>query len=95
VLMDLGFVTHAIHANSRLVHLVASFDDGTRTVRFMGPPNGNIYPPGPGWVYCLVGGVPSKGVKVMVGNGQGPLVDEVALSNVLDNTNLYQYGERR
>jgi len=65
--MDLGFVTHGVHANSRLVYLVNSIiDDDVITV--VGPPNGEIYPPGPGWVYVVVDGIPSVGVKVMVGN---------------------------
>jgi len=77
--MDLGFVTHGVHANSRLVYLVNSVvaDD---EIRVLGPPNGEIYPPGPGWVYVVVDGIPSVGVKVMVGNGEGPPVDEAAIT---------------
>lgn len=77
--MDFGYVTHAVHANSRLVYLVSSLStsDGT-TLSITGPPNGNIYPPGPGWIFVVVDGVPSKGTKVMVGNGQGPPVDTEA-----------------
>ena len=77
--MDFGFITHAVHANSRLVYLkvTSSFENGFLTVR--GPPNGNIYPPGPGWLHLLVDGIPSEGMKVMVGSGKGPPVDEAAL----------------
>lgn len=74
--MDLGYVTHAVHANSRLVYLAVSIDGETATIT--GPPNGMIYPPGPGWLYLVVDGVPSKGIKIMVGDGKGPEVDEDA-----------------
>ena len=65
--MDLGYVTHGVHANSRLVYLVNSViaDD---KIMVSGPPNGKIYPPGPGWIYLVVDGIPSAGMKVMVGN---------------------------
>ena len=75
-LMDFGFITHAVHANSRLVYLEVTSKDGLLIVR--GPPNGNIYPPGPGWLHLVVDGIPSEGMKVMVGNGKGPPVDETA-----------------
>lgn len=65
--MDLGFVTHGVHANSRLVYLVNSVI-GDDVITVVGPPNGGIYPPGPGWIFVVVDGVPSTGVKVMVGN---------------------------
>jgi Domain of unknown function (DUF1929) len=78
--MDLGYVTHAIHANSRLVYLVASLSTSDRkTLMITGPPDGNVYPPGPGWIYIVIDGVPSIGVKVMVGDGKGPAVDDTAL----------------
>lgn len=73
-------MTHAVHANSRLVYLVASLsisDNSSLTIT--GPPSGNIYPPGPGWIYIVVDGVPSVGAKIMVGDGTGPVVDEAAL----------------
>lgn len=79
-LMDLGYVTHAVHANSRLVYLAASLsttDNESLTVA--APPNGNIYPPGPAWLYIVVDGVPSTGVKVLIGDGNGPVVDDTAL----------------
>lgn len=75
--MDLGYVTHGVHANTRLVYVTASVQGDTLTVT--GPPNGKVYPPGPGWLYLLEDGVPSKGVKVMVGDGHGPPADKEAL----------------
>ncbi|KAI0748553.1 copper radical oxidase [Daedaleopsis nitida] len=68
-LMDLGYVTHAVHANSRLVYLEhALSENGTLTVT--GPPNENVYPPGPGFVYVVVDGVPSTGARLLVGDGK-------------------------
>jgi hypothetical protein len=78
-LMDLGYVTHAVHANSRLVYLVNTYDQKTKTLHVTGPPDGKIYPPGPGWVFVVIDGIPSRGVKIMIGDGQGPEVDEAAL----------------
>ncbi|GJE90704.1 copper radical oxidase [Phanerochaete sordida] len=89
VLMDFGYVTHAVHANSRYVELVSSRDGDVVTVN--GPPDGNIYPPGPGWLFVVADGIPSKGVKVMIGDGQGPEVNEAAIANVLANTSADQY----
>ena len=77
--MDLGYVTHAVHANSRLVYLDYSLSDDKSTLTITAPPDGNIYPPGPGFVYVVVDGVPSKGVRLLVGDGQSPPVDREAL----------------
>jgi hypothetical protein len=76
--MDFGFVTHAVHANSRLVYLVAKLED-ENTLSITGPPDGSKYPPGPGWLFVVVGDVPSTGVKIMVGSGEGPPVDHGAI----------------
>ncbi|KAA1469197.1 copper radical oxidase [Dentipellis sp. KUC8613] len=94
-LMDLGYVTHAVHANTRLVYLVASLSDDKQTLTVTGPPNGNVYPPGPGWIYVVADGVPSVGVKIMVGNGQSPPVDDGALENLLKNSDVDQYEESK
>lgn len=79
--MDLGYVTHAVHSNSRLVYLAFAqdpSDSGTLTVS--GPPDGQVYPPGPAWIYLVVDDVPSVGTQVMIGDGKGPEVDEEALN---------------
>ncbi|KAG2365718.1 putative copper radical oxidase [Suillus spraguei] len=90
-LMDLGFVTHAVHANSRLVYLSSSlFSDG-HSLQITGPPRPAVYPPGPGWIYVVVDGVPSVGFQVMVGNGNGPPVDHSAWDNLLKTTAADQY----
>jgi len=71
-LMDLGFATHATHSQGRLVYLTFTLSGTSLTIH--GPPNGGIYPPGPGWVYLVVQGAWSTGTKVMVGSGGSPPV---------------------
>jgi hypothetical protein len=73
--MDLGFVTHATHTNSRLVYLSHTISPDKRSLTIHAPPSGDVYPPGPGWLFVVIDGVPSVGKKVMVGDGSGPLVD--------------------
>ncbi|EUC55446.1 copper radical oxidase [Rhizoctonia solani AG-3 Rhs1AP] len=68
-LMDLGFVTHSVHMNSRLVELESKLASDGRTLTVSSPPSGTVYPPGPAWIYVLADGVPSVGRKLMVGNG--------------------------
>ncbi|KAJ7286106.1 copper radical oxidase [Mycena rebaudengoi] len=90
-LMDLGFVTHAVHMNSRLVYLLTSLSEDGSELKVTGPPNGMIYPPGPGWIFVVVDGVPSEGHPVMIGDGKSPPVDHAAIKNVLENTKPDQY----
>ncbi len=57
-----------------------------------GPPNGKVYPPGPGWLYVVVDGIPSEGIKTMIGDGRGPPVDESAiLKSVLSSLSIVCY----
>ena len=77
--MDLGYVTHAVHANSPLVYLVATLSDDKATLPITGPPSGEIYPPGPGFIYVVVDGVPSVGARILVGDGKSPVVDDDTL----------------
>ncbi|KAF8599637.1 DUF1929-domain-containing protein [Ceratobasidium sp. AG-I] len=78
VLMDLGFATHGVHMDQRMVTLPAVVI-GSRLVTFIGPPNPNVYPPGPAWLFIVVNGVPSVAQKVMVGDGSSPPVDQGAI----------------
>ncbi|KZT26562.1 copper radical oxidase [Neolentinus lepideus HHB14362 ss-1] len=95
-LMDLGFITHAVHANSRLVYLAASLStNNEKTLTITAPPNENVYPPGPGWLYLVIDGVPSKGMHVLIGDGKGPKVDEVAWQNMLGMTAMDQYEKAK
>ncbi|CCO28353.1 hypothetical protein BN14_02348 [Rhizoctonia solani AG-1 IB] len=68
-LMDLGFITHSVHMNSRLVELECKLSSDGHTLTVSAPPSGAVYPPGPAWIYVLADGVPSVGKKLMVGNG--------------------------
>lgn len=34
------------------------------------PPSGGVYPPGYGWVFVIVDGIPSEGKQMMVGTGK-------------------------
>ncbi|KAF8988723.1 copper radical oxidase-like protein, partial [Hymenopellis radicata] len=86
-LMDLGYITHAVHANSRLVNLDVKLEGGELVIT--GPPNGKIYPPGPAFLYVLEDGIPSTGKKIMVGDGKDPEVDHEAWNNVLKNTSAH------
>ncbi|KAF9819759.1 hypothetical protein IEO21_01850 [Rhodonia placenta] len=94
-LMDLGFVTHTVHANSRLVHLVSSLSQDQHTLTITGPPGEGVYPPGPGFIYLVVDGVPSVGVKVLVGDGKSPEVNQTALDNLLSQTQVDQYEKSK
>ncbi|KAF7337886.1 hypothetical protein MVEN_02011700 [Mycena venus] len=69
-LMDLGYVTHAQHSNSRLVFLEHTVLGNT--LQITAPPNNNIYPPGPAWLFLVADGIYSEGVQVMVGDGGNP-----------------------
>jgi hypothetical protein len=84
-LMDLGYVTHAVHANSRLVYLQATLSDDRTKITIIGPPSGEVYPPGPGWLYVVASGVPSVGQKILVGDGNGPPVDQDAIGKCVVN----------
>jgi len=74
VLIRPGFSTHAINMGQRYVQLnsTATFDSAsggaTLHVSQM-PPNPNVLAPGPAMIFVVVGGVPSIGQWVMVGNG--------------------------
>ncbi|KAF7295417.1 hypothetical protein MIND_01081300 [Mycena indigotica] len=78
-LMDFGFVTHAVHANSRLVYLDFKLPEDGDRLSIVGPPSGKVYPPGPGWIHIVVDGVPSEALHVMIGDGKDPQVDDAAL----------------
>ncbi|KAI0636680.1 copper radical oxidase [Trametes polyzona] len=94
-LMDLGYVTHAVHANSRLVYLESVLSSDGQTLTVTAPPNGNIYPPGPGFIYVVADEVPSVGRRVLVGDGKSPAVDHGAQQNVLKKTAVDQYEKAK
>ncbi|CDO73573.1 Copper radical oxidase [Trametes cinnabarina] len=94
-LMDLGYVTHAVHANSRLVYLQFSLSNDKQTLTITGPPNGDIYPPGPAFIYVVADDIPSIGVKILVGDGKSPAVDQDAQRNLLDKSTVDQYEKTK
>jgi len=80
-LIDLGFTTHGVHMDQRFVQLVATLSTDHTTLTVTAPPNGMIYPPGPGYLYVVTNaGVPSFGHKTIVGTGASPPVDQAAIT---------------
>lgn len=81
MLIDLGFLTHAVHMDQRLVILAATLSEDLTTVTVTGPPGGSVYPPGPAYLYVVTAaGVPSFGHRTLVGTGSSPPVDEGAIA---------------
>ncbi|KAJ7247284.1 glyoxal oxidase N-terminus-domain-containing protein [Mycena rebaudengoi] len=86
-LMDLGFATHGVHMDQRLVKLVCILSLDKRTLTVIAPPNNRVYPPGPAFLYVVTNtGVPSFGHKTLVGTGTSPPVDQAAIDNMLAKT---------
>ncbi|KAK7440787.1 hypothetical protein VKT23_016864 [Stygiomarasmius scandens] len=89
VIMDLGFATHGVHMDQRLVGLVSELSDDRTQLTVTGPPSPTIYSPGPAFMYLLVNGVPSFGSKLLIGTGAQPPFDEDAFVNVLSQQPIY------
>ncbi|KAG9122754.1 hypothetical protein FRC07_000723 [Ceratobasidium sp. 392] len=85
-LMDLGYSTHGVHMDMRMVKLPCELNKERNTLTVTSPPNAAIYPPGPAWLYVVVDGVPSVAQKTLIGNGGDPPVDQGAINNMLQNT---------
>ncbi|KAJ6542850.1 glyoxal oxidase N-terminus-domain-containing protein [Mycena capillaripes] len=80
-LMDLGFATHGVHMDQRLVYLVSILSADKKTLTVTAPPTSTIYPPGPAYLYVVTNtGAPSFGHKTIVGTGASPPVDEGAIA---------------
>lgn len=80
-LIDLGFATHAVHMDHRLVQLVSSLSANKKTLTVTGPPSSNHYPPGPAFLYVVTNaGVPSFGHKTIIGTGASPPVNLAAIA---------------
>ena len=71
-LMDLGFSTHGFHVGARLVFMDATISNNGKTLSFVTPPNGRVYPPGPATIFLTIDDVSSEGAMVMVGSGNSP-----------------------
>jgi len=88
-LMDLGFATHGVHLDQRMVVLQASLNRDRTRLTVTGPPNARVYPPGPAYLYVVTAaGVPSVARRTLVGTGGGPPVDQGAIANMLRQTIL-------
>ncbi len=73
--MDLGFTTHGTHNQNRLVFLTSYLSFDRQTLTIIAPPNGRIYPPGPGYLFLTINDISSVGASVMVGSGGNPPVN--------------------
>jgi hypothetical protein len=82
VIMDLGYSTHGVHMDHRLVELKATMQ-GTNQLVITGPSTLGVYPPGYAWLYVLADGVPSKGQRVMIGAGASPPSSAAASAGAL------------
>lgn len=79
--MDLGFSTHGVQMDQRLVQLDATLSTDGTTLTVNAPPTSMIYPPGPAYVYVVTdAGVPSFGHKTIIGTGASPPVDLGAIA---------------
>jgi hypothetical protein len=80
-LIDLGFATHAVHMDQRLVQLKSFLSTDKKSLIVTGPPTAMIYPPGPAYLYVVTNaGVPSFGHKTLVGTGAAPPENAAALA---------------
>jgi len=86
-LIDLGFATHGVHMDQRLVQLVATLSANKKTLTVKAPPTPQIFPPGPAYLYVVTNtGAPSFGHKTLVGTGASPPVNQAAIANMLSQT---------
>lgn len=90
--MDLGFETHGVHMDQRLVQLTATLSANKLSLTVTGPPSSAHYPPGPAFLYIVTdAGVPSFGHKTIIGTGASPPVDEAAIAKYVLYLNCSKY----
>jgi hypothetical protein len=65
--MDLGFVTHSIHMDQRLVYLNAVVASDKQSAVVTAPPNGGVYPPGIGYLFVVADGGTLLCSRVLIG----------------------------
>jgi len=88
VLMDFGFRTHGVAIDQRLVELKITRITKGGQITFENPSNGNMYPPGIGYLFVVTKGVPSIASKLIVGTGADPPYDAKAHANMLKKTTV-------
>jgi hypothetical protein len=102
-LIKTGFSTHAINFGQRMVELDTTFTtttDGGITLHVSQvPPNAALLTPGYAWLFVVVNGVPSVGVRVMVGSGQIEeqtmlAVESLPQSSIVTATTHHSAGSR-
>ena len=71
-LMDLGFSSHAFHSGARLVFMDATISRDGKSLTFVTPPSGRVFPPGPATIFLTIDDVTSEGAWVMMGSGNSP-----------------------
>jgi Galactose oxidase-like, Early set domain len=71
-LMDLGFSTHSVHSNTRLVYLDFTASESGDTLTIRAPPDAGIYPPGPAYLFVVYDGIASKAAQTLIGDGKAP-----------------------
>lgn len=82
VIMNLGYSTHGVYMNNRMVELRTTRDIRRRTLTLQGPQGPTYYQPGYAFLYLITDGIVSKGRRVMIGGGGGPSVDAKALNGL-------------
>lgn len=82
VIMDLGYSTHGVYMNNRHVELRSTRSVRSRTITITGPQSKSLYQPGYAYLYLIADGIPSKGVRVMIGDGANPPLNTAALDNM-------------
>ncbi|KAG8694739.1 hypothetical protein FRC09_009657 [Ceratobasidium sp. 395] len=86
-IMDFGFSTHGVHMDQRMVILDSKMqmlgNIGESVLDITGPPNANVYPPGPAFLGVSCNGVTSVMLKILIGGGEDPPVDQGAIDNML------------
>ena len=84
MLIRTGYATHAINFGQRALQLDNTYtlnDDGSAVLHVSQiPPNPSMFAPGPAWLFCVVNGVPSIGVEVVVGSGKIEVQSTLAVS---------------
>jgi hypothetical protein len=54
--MDLGFSTHGVHLDQRLVFLNTTVASDKLSATVVAPPNAGVYPPGNGYLFVVTDG---------------------------------------
>ena len=85
-----GFTTHAMNMGQRYLELRTSYTiyKGGSIVLHVSqmPPNSNLFQPGPALLFVNVGGIPSNGTHLIVGNGQVGTQPTAAIAVLPDNS---------